>query len=515
MASPSANRKLVKNTAFLYVRSLLMMGIGLFSSRIILQVLGVDDYGLFSVVGSVVTMFVMINGVLAVGTSRFLTYELGVGNEAQLRKVFSAAFTLHAGLALGLFILMETLGLWFLNTQLNIEADREFAANVVYQFSVFTSMLSLTQVPYGSVIIAHEKMDIFAYVGIAEVCFKLVFLLVLLYVPFADNLIAFAAILAVWSTVLQIFYRCYCRKKFAETKLCFVREKPIYREMLSYSFWDFLGQFCAVGCNQGLNILINIFFGVVLNASRGIAYQVEGALTQFSGNFLTALQPQIVKSYARGDEKRFFELITEGGCYAYYLLFMVSLPLFLEAEYVLKLWLVEPPLMSVIFLRFVMLTTLMRAPARPLIQGVHATGKIKVLNMTSGLYTVVTYLPAVYILFRCGGAAWSYFFVLIPSSFVCTYLEMRSLYLNVPFPRLAYIRKVYLRPISVSSLAVLPAIVPLCFFEASFLRLLMTCGLSVVSTVLVVLGFGMNRSMRQRFFRALRAKFFPLHSSTT
>lgn len=281
MTDKGSNKTIVKNTAYLYVRSFIMMAVSLFSSRVILEALGISDFGLYGVIGSIVGMFTMINGVFSASTSRFLTFELGRGDKERQLKTFGASFAMHAFAAIIIFILLETVGLWFVNNKINIPEGRYFAANVVYQLSILTCMLSLTQVPYGASIIAHERMNVYAYVGIAEVTFKLVLVFLLLYVPFTDNLIAYSIILTVWSISLQLWYRFYCRRKFQECKLTLVKDKKIYKEMLSYSLWDFLGQFCSQGINQGLNILINVFFGVVLNAARTVAYQVESALTQF------------------------------------------------------------------------------------------------------------------------------------------------------------------------------------------------------------------------------------------
>ena len=420
------NRRIAKNTIYLYFRSFLMLAIGLYSSRVILEALGVEDYGLYGAIGSIVAMFSILNGVLSVGTSRFLTFELGKNDEDKLKKTFSASFAMHLMLAVLLFIILETAGLWFVNHKLNIPDGREFAANVVFQLSIISCMLALTQVPYSASIIAHERMDIYAYVGIAEVTFKLLLILALLYVPFFDNLIAYAIIMTTWSVGLQIWYRIFCYKRFPESHLSIVKDKRIYKSMLSYSLWDFVGQFCATGNSQGLNILINMFFGVTVNAARTVAYQVEGAVTQFSGNFMTSVNPQIVKSYASGDFKRFFQLIYEAGKYSYYLLFIVSLPVFLEADYILKIWLVEVPEYTSLFLRFVLMITLFRVIVRPVITGVHATGNVKVLNLTSGVYSVSTFLPIIYILFKLNFPVWWCFIVHSFNAVVCTILEIRS-----------------------------------------------------------------------------------------
>ena len=500
------NKRIAKNTIFLYFRSFLMMAIGIYSSRVILQALGVDDYGLYGAIGSIVAMFTIINGVLSVGTSRFLTFELGRNDFEKLRKTFSASFTMHTAMAVILFVLLETIGLCLVNSRMNIPDGREFAANVVYQLSILSCMLSLTQVPYTACIIAHEKMDVYAYVGIVEVTFKLLLVIFLLYVPFADNLIAYAIILAVWSVGLQIWYRYYCYRRFTESHLMIVKDKTIYKSMLSYSLWDFVGQFCGTGNSQGLNILINMFFGVTVNAARTIAFQVENAVTQFSNNFMTSVNPQIVKNYACGNMDRFFQLIYEAGKYSYYLLFMVSLPIFLEADYILQLWLVEVPEYTALFLRFIMAITLVRVIARPLVNGVHATGNVKVLNLTSGVYSAGTFLPAVYIFFKLGFPVWWCFIIQSFNASICTLLEIRALYKQVQFDVKDYLKKVYVWPICVSLIASIPSSLIVYYVESSLMRLCLTIIICIVSTIICVYYFGIDKNTRYKVINTINNK---------
>ena len=508
MAEESANKRIAKNTIFLYFRSLLIMAITLFSSRIILQALGVDDYGLYGAVGSIVMMFSIINNTLAVGTSRFLTFELGKDDAEKLKKTFSAAFAMHVTMAATLFILLESIGLWFLNNRMQIPEGRDFAANVIFQLSIVSCMFSLTQVPYNALIIAHEKMNIYAYVGIAEAVFKLALIFALLYIPFKDNLIAYGIILAVWSIGLQIFYRFYCHKRFPESHLGVCRDKSIYKNMLSYSLWDFVGQFCATGNNQGINILINMFFGVGVNAARTVAYQVETALTTFSNNFLTAVNPQIVKAYAQEDYRRFFQLIFESGKFAYYLMFILSLPVFLEAKFILSIWLVKVPEYTVLFLRCVIAITLFRILVRPLISGVHATGNVKTLNLTSGVYSVLTFLPSTYLLYKMQFPVWSCFVVQAFNGIICTYLETRSLYKNIQFKMWKYFLNVHVHSITVSLLAIILPYILLINMDEGWLRLCFTTILSVISTGLCVFYLGLSRNVRMMLKEKIIKRFW-------
>lgn len=507
MIEEGSNKRIVKNTIFLYFRSFLMMAINLFSSRVILQALGVEDYGLYGAIGSIVAMFTMINGVLAAGTSRFLTFELGKGDKERLRKTFSASFAMHVALAIILLLLLETAGLWFVNNKMNIPDGREFAANVVYQLSIMTCMLTLTQVPYSASIISHEKMSVYAYVGIAEATFKLALIFALLYIPFADNLIAYAIIIAVWSIGLQIWYRFYCRKRFEESNLMIVRDKSIYKGMLSYSLWDFFGQFCSTGNSQGINILINMFFGVKMNAARAIAYQVETAVTQFSSNFMTAVQPQIVKSYAATDYKRFFQLIYQGGKYAFFLLFIVSLPLLLETDYILSIWLVNVPPKSALFLRFTLVIALMRIPLRTIIMGVHATGNVKVLNLTAGLEAGLTFLPIVYICYKIGLPVWTCFLVKgLNDVFISSYLEMRSLKLEINFSMWDYCKNVMIKSVAICLIPFVISLFPVFYFKEGFPRFVLTGVVSVATTSLCIYFLGLTAKEKSAVFNFVKSK---------
>ena len=508
----SDNKTIAKNTIFLYIRSFLMMAINLYASRVILEALGVSDYGLYGAIGSIVMMFAIINGVLSVGTSRFLTFELGRNDLEKLKKTFSASFMLHAGMALGLLVLLETVGLWFLNYKMNIPAGRGFAANILYQCSILSCIFAITQVPYSAIIIAHEKMSIYAYVGIAEAIFKLALVLFLVYVPASDNLIAYGLILALWSVCLQVFYRYYCYKKFKESHLSICRDKAIYKSMLSYGSWDLIGQFCGTGNTQGINILINIFFGVTVNAARTIAYQLENAITQFSANFMMSVNPQIVKSYARGDYNRFFQLIYEAGRYSFYLLFMVSLPVFLEADYILKLWLKDVPDYTVLFLRCVMVISLMRVFSRPLINGVHATGNVKILNLTSGVYSASTFLPLVYLLYKLDYPVWICFIVQAFNMCICSWLEVRALYKEIKFDRLDYFKKVYVHSIGVSFIACLLPVSVIYMMDDGPVRLIFISVVSVLSTSVCVYFMGLNKATRQKVNSFYKKKIYNLKS---
>ena len=294
------NKRIAKNTVFLYVRMLLVMGATLYTSRIVLNVLGAEDYGLYNVVGGLVTMFTFLNGSLGSATSRYITFELGRRDYERVNRVFNVALLIHIALAVLIIILAETIGLWFFYEKMTIPEERMSAAFWVYQISILTCFFSLTQVPYNAMIIANENMRIYAWVGIVEAVFKLAIAFILPFAPF-DTLVYYALLLCVVQISIMLFYRIYCGRNFKESKIILYKDKTLYKEMFSYAGSDLIGNLSVLAQGQGLNILLNMFFGPVVNAARGIAYQVQGAVTQFSNNFMTAVRPQIIKSYAEGD----------------------------------------------------------------------------------------------------------------------------------------------------------------------------------------------------------------------
>ncbi len=494
----SSNKRIAKNTLFLYLRMFVVMAVSLVSSRIILQVLGVSDYGLYNAVGSIVVMFTIINGTLSAGTSRFLTFALGKKDLDEIKKTFSAAFFMHAMIAIFVLVLAETVGLWFLHNKMNIPADRFIAANWLFQFSIVSSMLSMTQVPYSALIIAHERMNIYAWVGIAEAMWKICYMIVLMKVPFSDTLIAYGALILVWSCGLQFYYRMYCVRHFPESKLSLVIDKKVCKKMLSFSLWDFVGAFCGTGNSQGLNLLINMFFGVSLNAARGLAYQVEGVVHQFVSNFMTAVNPQITKRYAEGRIIDMMNLVFESSKFGYILLFIVSLPVFLEAPKLLSLWLVVVPDKAVLFLRLLMIAMLIRAFARPVVTAVHATGKIRFLNVVSGTTSVALQIPGTYILFKLGCPAHVMFFVMIFVYIVCNYLELISLKRNVDFSIFQYSIKVYVKCICISIPSIFIGCVIVQYIQPSIFRVLLTSVCTTIVFLIFVLQFGISSSLKQK-----------------
>lgn len=416
------NKRIAKNTMMLYVRMLLVMIVSLYTSRIILKVLGVDDFGIYNVVGGIVTMFAFFNGSMSAATQRFLSYELGQEHSGQLQKIFSVAFSIHLLIAICVFLLAETLGLWFVHNKLNVPIDRMNAALWVYQCSVLSFVISITQVPYNAIIIAREKMNIYAYMSIVEVILKLLIVFLLFYISL-DKLKVYAVLVLSVSVIKTIFYRFYSIRSFDECRLVLVRDLTVYKPLFSFASWNVLAHFALMGINQGQNILLNIFFGPVVNAARAVSFQVKGAIDLFVQNLVVATNPQIVKSYASNDLKYMFELIFQSSKYSFLLLLFFSIPLLIETEFILNMWLKEPPEYSVIFCKLIIINTLVDATSGTLGYAVLATGRVKKYQLIIS-FVLLFNLPLSYILFKSGFPPEYAFFVSILLSFIAFFVRL-------------------------------------------------------------------------------------------
>lgn len=401
MSDTSANNKrIAKNAIFLYLRMFLTMFVSLFTSRIVLQTLGVIDYGLWNVVGGVIAMFSFLNASMAGCTNRFLSFELGRKDYVKLQQVFSSALTIHILIALVILILGETIGLWFLNEKLLIPSDRMFAANIIYQITIISSMITITQVPYNAMIMANERMNVYAYIEIANVCLKLGIVYMLYVSPF-DKLITYGILTFIVSILIMMSYRLYCVKKLKSCKFKLSLDKNVVKPMLSFSGWDLYGNASVMARTQGVNMLLNMFFTSVMNAASAIATNVQGSVMSFAGNVLAAFRPQIVKTYAAGDYAATAELVRRASVYTTYLLLIFTLPLLLETDYVLKLWLKNPPEYAAILCRYVLLFNVVANLSSVLVSGVHATGHIMRSSFINGTCYLLV-IPFSYVAFRLG-----------------------------------------------------------------------------------------------------------------
>lgn len=430
----SENRRIAKNTGFLYLRMLFVMGVTLYTSRVVLQALGVEDYGLYNVIGGIVVMLGFLNGCASSATSRFLTFALGSKADGKehydYSKVFGAAFFIHLAIALLIVVLAETIGLWYFNNKLVIPDGRYEAAMWVYQISIINILVSFTQVPYNASIIAHERMNIYAYVGIYEAVSKLAIAYALTVAP-VDKLILYAWLVFGVTLSISLFYRYYCFSQFGEScKIHVVKDKGLYRHLLSFSGWDLVGNFGAVARSQGVNLILNLFCGPAVNAARGVAYQVEAALYQFTTNFLQASRPVIIKKYAAGETEKCIALIYNTAKYASILFSCFAVPFIFESETILKVWLVSPPQYASLFLKIVLANYIIIAINNTLGIGVHATGDVKRLNIFAGSKIFVE-VPLIYILLKAGYPPYSAFIVLLVGSSFVVWINLWVLKMNI------------------------------------------------------------------------------------
>lgn len=410
------SKRVVKNTFFLYFRTLFVMAISIFSSRIILDVLGVDNYGIYNAVGGFVSMFSMLSGTLIAASQRFIAFELGKP-DPDVKKVFSTTVSVHFILSAIIFVLLETIGLWFLNYKMNIATERMTAANWVFQCSVITFCINIISIPYNATIIAYEKMSAFAYISIFEVVAKLGCIYAL-YIIAYDSLIIYAIFMMLVAILLRMIYGIYCNRNFPLCRYTFSLDKQIFREMLGFSGWNFIGSIATNLNGHGINILINLFFGVTLNATRGVAGQVYHAINTFVNNFLMAVTPQITKSYAAKDFSYINRIIIAGTKYSFFLLFVISLPVCLNTKYILSVWLKEVPEFAAEFVRLGIIFSMCQTLSQCLYRTMLASGKIKKYQIVVGGLSILAF-PAAYIFFYIGlPATWGYW-ALIIFSIVC------------------------------------------------------------------------------------------------
>ena len=476
----SANKRIAKNTLVLYIRMLFTMGISLFTSRVILQTLGVEDYGISSVVGGVISMFTFINAAMVSSTQRYLNFELVRGDANQLRSVFSTSLQIHALIALAIIVLSETVGLWFLNEKLVIPEARMTAAMWVYQCSILSCAVSIMSTPYNAVIVAHEKMSAFAYISILDVSLKLLVVYLLVVLPF-DKLI----ILAILNLLVQLFiryiYTIYCHRHFPESYFQFRFNKTLFKEMFGFAGWSFWGNLAAILYTQGLNMMLNIFFGPIVNAARGIAVQVQSAVQQFVGGFQTALNPQITKNYASNNLPQMHSLMFRSARFSFLLLFFLSLPVLMETNFILTLWLKTVPDDAVVFTQIMICISLIYTTANPCIIANQATGKVKIYQMVVGGILLLI-LPISYVVLKLGAPAYSVFIVHFCIESLAQFSRMYMLRKLIHLPLWQYMKNIYIPIVSTVAIAIiLPLVVRMQFAEGwlRFLGVGFTCVLSV------------------------------------
>lgn len=500
------NKRIAQNTILLYFRMLFMMVVSLYTSRVILSILGVEDFGIYNVVGGIVGLFSFLNGSMSTATQRYLTFEIGMDNIQNLRKVFSLCITIHFIIALIIFILAETIGLWLLTTQMNIPPERVDAAMWVYQLSIFTCIILIMSVPYNADIIAHEKMGTFAYISIFEVTTKLLIVYLLNYINY-DKLKVYAILMFCIQCIIRVIYGIYCKRHFIETQYKFIWDSKLIKEMFGFAGWNMFGIIASIGITQGINILLNMFFSPIVNTARGIAVQVQNAITGFSANFQLALSPQITKSYAQHEIKQMHKLIFASSKYSFLLLYFLSLPLLIETCQVLQWWLKEVPDHTINFVRIMLCISMVNVMADSFMVASQATGKIRTYQILVG-GALLFIVPTAYIALKLGYPPESVFFTHLLYAILAQIIRVYLVRKLVHFSIFNYIKNVVIRIIAV---ALLSLILPLfCYFSMniSFIRFLIVGITAVLSVIISTYFIGLEKTERNFIKTQIQNKLY-------
>ena len=475
------NKRLAKNTLLLYGRMLLTVGISFYSTRLILANLGIDNYGIYNVIGGFVSMFYMVTSTMTQAVSRFLTFELGTGNEKKLQQTFSTSINILLLLSLVIVLLAETVGLWFVNYKLNISPNRMNAANWIYQFSVLSFVCEMISVPNSASVISHEKMGAFALVTILKVLLTLGIALILSVSPI-DKLVFYGILVLLVSISIQLMYWIYCRKHFHECKYSLHIDKNIFKSMFGFAGWNFLTTCASMLSSQGVSILLNMHFGTAINAARGIASQVNGTVGAFSKNFTTALNPQITKSYAAKEIEYTKVLVCKGAKFSYLLLYFIALPCILEIHFLLSQWLKEVPPYAGVFVQLSLIYSLVEVLLGSSETLNRASGKIRnfqiLVSITQLLILVFSYLT----ISITKNPIWT---VAITNIFYLLIFIPRVI-INKPFINITftyYFKKVLGGILIMSILSIIISLIPVYYLQEGWSRIIIV---GIVSTISII-----------------------------
>ena len=487
-------RRIAKNTMMLYVRMFVLMLVGLYTSRVVLNALGETDYGVYSVVGGVVAMFSMISGALNSAVSRFITFELGKNNPERLNRVYCTSVNIQLILALIIVLLAEPIGLWFIENKMTIDPARIPAATWVLHFSLLAFVINLMSVPQMASITAHEKMSAYAYIGILDGLLRLGVAFMIVSAPF-DRLVYYAMLMAGVVLIVRLTYGIYCRIHFPECRYRFVFDRPLVKEMFAFAGWNFIGVTSGVLRDHGGNILVNLFAGPVVNAARGVAVQLNGAVQSFVTNFMTAVNPQITKSYAAGDYKYVFALIGKSSRMSFYLLSLMAIPIIFNADLLLQIWLKEVPEHTTLFVQLFLMFALSESLSLPLITAMLATGRIRNYQLVVGGIQLLN-LPVSYIFLKMGAIPEITVVVAIALSHVCLFARLIMFSRASGFSVPGFVREVYVNAMKVAvSAAAIPLVMTFVLPEGLWWSVL-HLGVSLLWTAGVIFFVGCGKDDR-------------------
>lgn len=500
MTEPAySNKRIAKNTLFLYIRMFIVLIISLYTSRLLLNALGIVDYGIYNVVGGIVTLFTFVTGAMSTSSQRYITFALGQQDEQRLKEVFRSSLQVFVLLSLLILLLSETIGLWFLYYKMTIPAERMTAAFWVYQISILSCVLGMLVIPFRAEIIAHERMNAFAFISILDVVLKL-FIVIIISLMDDERLIFYAVLMFLITFLNNIIYMVYCKKQFKEINYKMVFNKPLLKEMGNFAGWSLIGNLAGVLSNHGVNILLNMFFGPAINAARGIAIQVQGTIQGFIINFQMAVNPQITKTYATNDLNRMHNLIIASSKFSFFLLFFLTLPIILETNQILVLWLKLVPEHTINFIRIIFFIMLIDTLANPLIIANQATGKIKKYQTVVG-GILLSIVPISYIALKVGSKPEIVFIIQLAIAIIAQIarvIMIRPL-INISYRK--YFKDIVFRSVIVMIVA---SILPIYIYEQmdeNLLRLMcvvICCSVSIIITILLL---GLNNKERAMIYQ--------------
>lgn len=498
------NKRIAKNTIFMYIRMAITMCIGLYTSRAVLQALGVEDFGLYNVIGGIVSMFIILNGAMVNTTSRFITIYLAKEDELQTCKIFNMASLVHVVIAVLVVLFAETIGLWYLENKLVVPEGRMFAAHWLYQLSILSAIFSILYVPYNAAIVAHEKMGVFAFIQIADSVLKLIIVLLLAYSPI-DKLIFYATLLTILSIADLCIYFIYCKRHFAETEIMFYWNNSVFKEMMGFAGWTLVGNFVNFFYTQGLNLLLNAFCGPAANAARGIAVQVENVVKQFANNVQVAINPQILKSYSLNEMDRMYSLIMASSRYCFFLLYFLCFPIMLEANFILHLWLGIVPEHTVNFIRLILVIALFDTFVNPMFTANLACGKLKLYHFPLSIL-MVAFMFVTYFAIKLTGIAESVYVSLLTVTFIGYIMKIYIIDRQVGLKPKVYIKNV-LKPVCLVVLIspILPFYIH-SLLDEGWVRLLATGFACVVSVTAAIYVLGVSQAERKFVVTFVRNK---------
>ncbi len=488
------NSRVARNTLLLYARMIFILAVNLYTARVVLSVLGVDDYGIYNVVAGFVLMFGFLNTAMATASSRYIAYEQGVGDLERQKKIYSTTVIIHLAIAVILVLFAESLGAWYVNHKMVFPVERSLAANFVFQAAIVSFFFNIVSVPFISSIIAHEDMGIYALVSIIDALLKLGIVFLLPISPI-DNLIFYSILLLIVSLINYLIYSIYCRRKYIECRFIFNRDSSLFKEMLGFAGWSFVGNFGISAKDYGVNLILNLFFGPAVNAARAIAFQISSAINGFVSNFQLALNPQITKRYAQGEIDSMIKLMRTGSKFSFFLLAIIIIPVIVRADYLLSIWLVEVPENTTIFLQLILIMALINSMYGPISTAVLATGKIRTYQIVVAII-MCTDVPFSYLALRFGMPAASVFIIGIISAFVALIVRLALLNKTVNINIYSFGVEVILKNIIIFIVLVSMPMLINNYIPNCFLGLLLITVISLVWAVFIVFILGLNNEER-------------------